>query len=59
VEIRRSFDIVVDSNVVSDDELAAVLHHQGFFGLATDAEVIELIPAHFSMGRGREPAAPG
>jgi hypothetical protein len=28
--LTRSFDIVFDSAVVSDDELAAALHHQGY-----------------------------
>ena len=28
--LTRSFDIIFDSNVVSDDELAAALHHQGY-----------------------------
>jgi copper chaperone CopZ len=28
--LTRSFDIVFDSEVVSDDELAAALHHQGY-----------------------------
>ena len=106
-----SFDIVFDSAVVSDDELAATLHHEGYdligwqearqlhadeqrtwlleqirllthhvefevalrgtyahgmtkesvdayvraaraFGLMTDAEIVELIPAHFFEGHG-------
>ena len=107
--LTRSFDIVFDRAVVSDDELAAALHHQGYdliswqevrvmhpaeqrtwlfeqirslarhaeldhaergpysdgvvkggvdayvraaraFGLVTDAEIIELIPARFLEG---------
>jgi hypothetical protein len=107
--LTRSFDIVFDSTGVSDDELAAALHHQGYeliswqearemhaaeqrtwlleqirtlasrselelaergtyadgitkgsvdayvraaraFGLVTDAEIIELIPARFLEG---------
>jgi copper chaperone CopZ len=107
--LTRSFDIVFDSEVVSDDELAAALHHQGYdlvswqearqkhadrqrawlleqigslagraeleleergtyavgltkgavdayvraaraFGLVTDAEIIQLIPARFLEG---------
>ena len=28
--LTRSFDVVFDSGVVSDDELAAALHHQGY-----------------------------
>ena len=107
--LTRSFDIVFDRAVVSDDELAAALHHQGFdliswqevrvmhpaeqrtwlleqirslarhaeldhaergpytdgvvkggvdayvraaraFGLVTDAEIAELIPARFLEG---------
>lgn len=107
--LTRSFDIVFDPVVVSDDELAAALHHQGYdlnswqearqmhvaeqrewlleqirslasrsevelaergvyaegvtkgsvdayvraaraFGLVTDTEIIQLIPAHFLEG---------
>jgi hypothetical protein len=107
--LTRSFDIVFDRAVVSDDELAAALHHQGYdliswqevrvmhpaqqrtwlleqirslarhadidhaergpyadgvvkggvdayvraaraFGLVTDAEIVELIPARFLEG---------
>ena len=107
--LTRSFDVVFDSGVVSDDELAAALHHQGYdliswqearqqhadqqrtwlleqirshaarvelelaergayadgvtrgavdayvraaraFGLVTDAEIIQLIPARFLEG---------
>ena len=109
--LTSSFDIVFDSAVVSDDELAAALHHEGYdligwqearqlhadeqrtwlleqirllthhvefevalrgtyahgmtkgsvdayvraaraFGLMTDAEIVELIPAHFFEGPG-------
>jgi hypothetical protein len=107
--LTRSFDIIFDSAVVSDDELAAALHHQGYeliswqearemhaaeqrtwlleqirslasraelelaergtyaegvakgsvdayvraaraFGLVTDAEIVQLIPASFLEG---------
>lgn len=110
--LTRSFDIVFDLAVVSDDELAAALHHQGYdliswqevrvmhaaqqrtwlleqirslarhaeheltergayaagvtkggvdayvraaraFGLVTDAEIVQLIPARFLEGPAR------
>jgi copper chaperone CopZ len=110
--LTSSFDIVFDPAVVSDDELAAALHHQGYdliswqevrvmhaaqqriwlleqirslarraeielaesgayadgvmkggvdayvraaraFGLVTDAEIVQLIPAHFLEGPDR------
>lgn len=110
--LTGSFDVVFDPAVVSDDELAAALHHEGFdliswqqvrvmhaaqqrmwlldqirslarhaeiehaehgayadgivrggvdayvraaraFGLVTDAEIVQLIPAHFLEGSDR------